>query len=49
MTLFRDHGIVLRTRKPGAADRIMLCPAGGHRLEPRPESPERPESPGGAR
>ncbi|ELS53076.1 hypothetical protein STVIR_5962 [Streptomyces viridochromogenes Tue57] len=24
MSLFRDDGIVLRTRKPGEADRIML-------------------------
>ncbi|WP_208614750.1 recombination protein O N-terminal domain-containing protein [Streptomyces regalis] len=25
MSLFRDDGIVLRTQKPGEADRIMLC------------------------
>lgn len=36
MSLFRDDGIVLRTRKPGEADRIMLCLPGGHPPDPRP-------------
>ena len=31
MSLFRDDGIVLRTRKPGEADRIMLRTPGGAR------------------
>ncbi|MEV6941366.1 DNA repair protein RecO, partial [Streptomyces sp. NPDC051172] len=30
MSLFRDDGIVLRTRKPGEADRIMLRCCGEH-------------------
>jgi hypothetical protein len=51
MTLFRDDGTVLRTRKPGEADRIMLGPPEGHppALPPDflPASP--PASPGGAR
>ncbi|WP_308437838.1 hypothetical protein [Streptomyces capitiformicae] len=37
MSLFRDDGIVLRTQKPGEADRIMLCFPGGHPPDPRPE------------
>ncbi|WP_330340063.1 hypothetical protein [Streptomyces sp. NBC_00557] len=35
MTLFRD-GIVLRTRMPGEADRIMLGCSGGRPPGPRP-------------
>ncbi|MFD8815278.1 hypothetical protein ACFV23_28240 [Streptomyces sp. NPDC059627] len=30
MSLFRDDGIVLRTQKPGEADRVMLQSCGGH-------------------
>ncbi len=29
MSLFRDDGVVLRTRKPGEADRIMPWSPGG--------------------
>ncbi|MEW2154544.1 hypothetical protein AB0950_04485 [Streptomyces sp. NPDC007189] len=36
MSLFRDDGIVLRTQKPGGADRIMLCRPGGQPPDPRP-------------
>ncbi|MFE9018694.1 hypothetical protein ACFYNL_09015 [Streptomyces sp. NPDC007808] len=36
MSLFRDDGIVLRTQKPGEADRIMLCWPGGRPPGPRP-------------
>ncbi|MET7284656.1 hypothetical protein [Streptomyces sp. NPDC005573] len=36
MSLFRDDGIVLRTQKPGEADRIMLCCSGGRPPGPRP-------------
>ncbi len=43
MSLFRDDGIVLRTREPGEADRITLRSPGG-----RPPCP-RPETRGGAR
>jgi hypothetical protein len=37
MSLFRDDGDVLRTRKPGEADRIMPRSPEGHcaRLRPR--------------
>jgi hypothetical protein len=51
MSLFRDDGIVLRTRKPGEADRIMLCFPVGHRvrLRPRRRPDPRPETRGGAR
>lgn len=28
MSLFRDDGVVLRTQKPGEADRIMLLSRG---------------------
>ncbi|WP_232027325.1 recombination protein O N-terminal domain-containing protein [Streptomyces lincolnensis] len=35
MSLFRDDGIVLRTQKPGEADRIMLRSSGGRPLYPR--------------
>ncbi|MFI9829351.1 hypothetical protein ACIHIX_16840 [Streptomyces sp. NPDC051913] len=38
MSLFRDDGIVLRTQKLGEADRIMLCPPGGHPPYPRPDA-----------
>ncbi|WP_371917069.1 hypothetical protein [Streptomyces sp. IMTB 2501] len=36
MSLFRDDGIVLRTQKPGEADRITLCLSGGHPPDARP-------------
>ncbi|MFF4355661.1 hypothetical protein [Streptomyces sp. NPDC001604] len=39
MSLFRDDGIVLRTQKPGEADRIMLRHRGGHPPRPRPNTP----------
>ncbi|MEV5843122.1 hypothetical protein AB0M32_14260 [Streptomyces sp. NPDC051985] len=35
MSLFREDGIVLRTRKPGEADRIMLRPCDGHGIRLR--------------
>ena len=51
MSLFRDDGIVLRTRKPGEADRIMLHHRGGHgaRLPLRGGPHLQPKSRGGAR
>ncbi|MER5523295.1 hypothetical protein ABT075_01595 [Streptomyces sp. NPDC002677] len=50
MSLFRDDGIVLRTQKPGEADRITLRPCGGHGIRPRPRRGSRPQPPGaGAR
>ena len=51
MSLFRDDGIVLRTQRPGEADRIMLhCPGGhGARLPLRGGPYSQPESRGGAR
>lgn len=54
MTLFRDDGTVLRTRKPGEADRIMLGPPEGHPQASSPASwPQPPASqprpPGGTR
>ncbi len=36
MSLFRDDGIVLRTQKPGEADRIMLFSSGGRPPYPQP-------------
>ncbi|MFF5142192.1 hypothetical protein ACFY6U_21075 [Streptomyces sp. NPDC013157] len=40
MSLFRDDGIVLRTQKPGEADRIMLRRRGGHGVRsPLPRGP----------
>lgn len=38
MSLFRDDGIVLRTRTPGEADRIMLRSPGGRSPDPRQET-----------
>lgn len=35
MSLFRDDGVVLRTRNPGKADRTMLCFPGGRPTGPR--------------
>ncbi|MFF4796968.1 hypothetical protein ACFY1U_00960 [Streptomyces sp. NPDC001351] len=51
MSLFRDDGIVLRTRKPGEADRIMLRDCGGHgvRLPLRGGPHPQPKIRGGAR
>ncbi|MEV6761595.1 hypothetical protein AB0N16_13290 [Streptomyces sp. NPDC051105] len=45
MSLFRDDGIVLRTQKPGEADRIMLRPHGGHGIRVRPRRGPRPQQP----
>jgi len=51
MSLFRDDGIVLRTRKPGEADRIMLHYRGGHgsRLPLRGGTPPQSDTRGGVR
>ncbi|WP_234477957.1 recombination protein O N-terminal domain-containing protein [Streptomyces sp. MBT65] len=38
MSLFRDDGIVLRTQKPGEADRIMPRSPGGRPPYPRQET-----------
>ncbi|GAA0456910.1 hypothetical protein GCM10009544_19430 [Streptomyces stramineus] len=38
VSLFRDDGVVLRTRKLGEADRIMLFSPGGRPPYPRPET-----------
>jgi hypothetical protein len=35
MSVFRDDGIVSRTRELGGADRIMLCSSGGRPPYPR--------------
>ncbi|WAL95409.1 recombination protein O N-terminal domain-containing protein [Streptomyces sp. Je 1-369] len=43
MSLFRDDGIVLRTQKPGEADRIMPLSPGG------PPPYHRPDTRGGRR
>ncbi len=51
MSLFRDDGVVLRTRRLGEADRIMLCCPVGHRIRLRlRRGPDpRPKARGGAR
>ncbi|MFE4970118.1 hypothetical protein [Streptomyces sp. NPDC056660] len=50
MSLFRDDGIVLRTQKPGEADRIVLLPYGGHGIRSRPcRGPHPQQPPAGAR
>ncbi|MFE2509838.1 recombination protein O N-terminal domain-containing protein [Streptomyces naganishii] len=36
MSLFRDDGIVLRTREPGEAERIVPCSSRGRALGLRP-------------
>ncbi|MEU9152417.1 hypothetical protein AB0D59_18150 [Streptomyces sp. NPDC048417] len=45
MSLFRDDGIALRTRKPGEADRMVLPPGGGHGIRSRLRRGPHPQPP----